>query len=189
MSILFSVSLFYLSFIPLWISVSFIDIKSIIENTYGCCTEIISLACIIIGAIISCIIAYRELSIKNNSGTSKYEIINVQEEKTITAEFLLSYILPLFAFDFTKWDEVVLFLIFFFALAYLCIKHKYFSVNIALEIVGYRFYNCDLLNEDNVKITLLIISHWQLNDRLGENITLKPINNEYQLAIQAVDKT
>lgn len=41
----------------------------------------------------------------------------------ITAEYLLSYILPLFAFDFTKWDEVVKFLIFFLTFSYLCIRH------------------------------------------------------------------
>ena len=36
-------------------------------------------------------------------------INDAKESKTITAEFLLSYILPLFAFDFTQWDEVVKF--------------------------------------------------------------------------------
>lgn len=58
------------------------------------------------------------------------------------AEYLLSYILPLFAFDFTVWNGVVLFLIFFTILGFLCIKHNYFSVNIILEMAEFRFYNC-----------------------------------------------
>mgnify|MGYP000320977530 FL=1 len=61
----------------------------------------------------------------------------------ITAEYLLSYILPLFAFDFTKWDEVVKFLIFFLTFGYLCIKHNSFSVNIVLELLGYKMYDCN----------------------------------------------
>ena len=48
----------------------------------------------------------------NESGYCR-KVISAQEEKTITAEFLLSYILPLFTFDFRTWDGVFLFLIFY----------------------------------------------------------------------------
>ncbi|MBQ1502206.1 MAG: hypothetical protein IIZ45_06305, partial [Firmicutes bacterium] len=36
-------------------------------------------------------------------GTTPHKVLSATEEKTITAEYLLSYILPLFAFDFTQW--------------------------------------------------------------------------------------
>lgn len=66
-----------------------------------------------------------------------YRIREVKERKMITAEFLFSYILPLFAFDFTKWDEVIKILIFLY-IRILCIRHNNFSVNIMLEILEYK---------------------------------------------------
>ena len=42
-------------------------------------------------------------------GSSKQTIKVAREEKSIAAEFLLSCILPLFAFDFTLWNQAVLF--------------------------------------------------------------------------------
>ena len=44
MSKLFSFSLYYISFAPLWISVLFIDIKSCIENSSDLWTEKIFIA-------------------------------------------------------------------------------------------------------------------------------------------------
>ena len=72
--------------------------------------------------------------------------------------YLISYILPLFAFDFTLWDEVVEFMIFFIVLGFLCIYHNNFSVNIILELLQYRFYECSLLNADNIEVEKVIIS-------------------------------
>lgn len=48
MSKLFSFSLYYISFAPLWISVLFIDIKSCIENDTDLWTEKTSVGCILI---------------------------------------------------------------------------------------------------------------------------------------------
>ena len=69
---------------------------------------------------------------KNSDGSQEYTIDDVEEEKALSSEYLLSYILPLFAFDFTVWHQVILFLVFFFVLAFLCICHNYFNVNILL---------------------------------------------------------
>ena len=107
----------------------------------------------------------------------------VKEEKTITAEYLLSYILPLFAFDFTLWSDVILFLIFFFSHGFLCIKHNHFSVNIVLELMGFGFYICVFKNEDGIEMEQLIISRRRLMGCIGEAIYLKPLNNEYRLDI------
>lgn len=101
----------------------------------------------------------------------------------MTAEYLLSYILPLFAFDFTVWNGVVLFLIFFTTLGFLCIKHNYFSVNIILEIAEFRFYNCILKNEDGIESEQIIISRRRLTGCIGEELYLKALNNEYKLDI------
>lgn len=120
---------------------------------------------------------------KGKEGTQPNIIIEAKEEKTITTEYLLSYILPLFAFDFTQWDGVVLFLLFFIVLGFLCIRHNNFYLNIILEIVNYRFYSCKCINEDGQKTMLIIISCRKLNNCIGDEIYLKALNNELKLDI------
>ena len=147
MSLATSCSMFFLSFAPLWVSILFIDIKSIIEKQTSVMTEKYSILAIPIISIISLVVLMLSFNKKNTNGSHEYTIDGVEEEKALSAEYLLSYILPLFAFDFTVWHQVVLFLVFLFVLAFLCIRHNYFSVNILLELFWYRFYRCTLQNE------------------------------------------
>ena len=135
MSIITGFCMFFLSFCPLWLSVLFIDIKSIYEGNLNLWTEIISLLLIMIATIISLAVLLRELNPRNTNNKQEYILISAKEEKTITAEYLLSYILPLFTFDFTVWHEVLLFLIFFSVFAFLSIRHNHFSVNVLLELM------------------------------------------------------
>ena len=102
MSLMLSLSMYFLSFIPLWITVLFIDIKSMFESDGNTYTEIISIIVIIVFTIISVIVFLFEFNGTKNGYIEDYVIREVYERKTITAEFLLSYILPLFAFDFSK---------------------------------------------------------------------------------------
>ena len=120
-----------------------------------------------------------ELDPRNTTGQQEYRIISAKEEKTITAEYLLSYILPLFAFDFTVWNEVVLFLVFFLVLAFLSIRHNYFSVNIVLELMCYRFYSCELENEDGVSISKIVVCKGSLSAQIGSAILARAINNDH----------
>lgn len=180
MSIIFSVSLFFLSFAPLWISIVFIDAKNIVtgRDTW---VEIVSIIIITIHAIVSSLILWNELKLKQRSGEKIYKLVSCSEEKSISAEYLLSYILPLFAFDFTQWDQLVLFLIFYVTLAFLCIKHKYFSINVILEIFRYRFYSCSIENEDHLIIDKKIIARCKLELMNGADICLSSLNNEYSI--------
>lgn len=140
MSFILSFSMFFLSFLPLWISVVFLDGKSILDGNPYIGTEVISILIIFVGLILALICVVVHFDTKKRHGTQSYVLISTKEEKTITSEFLLSYILPLVAFDFTVWYEVVLFLVFFIVFAFLCIRHNHFSVNIVLELLGYRFF-------------------------------------------------
>lgn len=183
MSKLFSFSLYFISFAPLWVSVLFIDIKSCFENEEDLWTEIISIICIFILTVVCLIVLRLELYAKNKENSSSQKLECATEEKTITAEYLLSYILPLFAFDFTVWNETVLFLIFFCTLGFLCIKHNYFSVNIFLELLNFHFYTCTFKNDDDIETKQSVISHRKLTAHKGETIYLKSLNNEYKLDI------
>lgn len=184
MSKLFSFSLYYISFAPLWLSVIFIDLKSCFENTNNLWTEKTSIGCIIIFAIICIIVLLIELHISDNKSSVPQILKRAKEEKNITAEYLLSYILPLFAFDFTTWNGVILFLIFFLTLGFLCIKHNYFSVNIVLELANFKFYNCTLKNEDGIETEQTVISRRKLAGHIGEEIYLKSLNNEFKLDLR-----
>lgn len=104
MSKLFSISLYYISFAPLWLSIIFIDVKSCIENLNNLWTEKISIVSIIICTLICLIIFRIEFKFNGKESTIPEILKQAKEEKTMTAEYLLSYILPLFAFDFTVWN-------------------------------------------------------------------------------------
>lgn len=181
MSAILSFSLFFLSFTPLWISIVFVDAMSLIRGNTEVGTEIISIITIVVVMLFSLIVLVCAFNSKKRDGVQKYRITAVREEKSITVEFLLSYILPLFAYDFTLWEGVVLFLVFFITLGVLCIKHNYFCVNIVLELLGYGFYQCDLINEDDVKLTETIISKKKLNGCVSTTISIRPINNEFSI--------
>ncbi len=180
---LFSISLYVSSFLPLWISVLFIDILSIIENKTDTGTEYISICCILTAVFLSGAIIYHELHRRGKEGSKVQTIKSVKEEKAITAEFLLSYILPLFAFDFTLWRQAVLFLFFFVTLGFLCVRHNYYSVNIILELAGYRFYRCSMSNSDKVMTEQLVMSRRRLNEMTGSEIYVAALNNEYGLDV------
>ena len=183
MSKLFSLCLYHTSFAPLWISILFIDIKSCFENQSNRCTELISIGCILISCLISLVVLMVSLCTNSKEGTVPCRVVSAKEEKSITAEYLLSYILPLFAFDFTQWSQIVLFLIFYLVLGFLCVRHNYFSVNIILEVANFRFYSCSLENEDDIILEQKIVSHRHLNGCVGETLYLKSLNNEYKLDI------
>lgn len=183
MSKLFFFSLYFTSFTPLWLSVLFIDIKNCIENSQSTVIEFYSIIVILIIWLISILIIKMVLFSKYEEGTSRFILNSVKEEKSIASEYLLSYILPLFAFDFTKWDSVILFLIFFVTLAFLCIRHNYFSVNIVLEVLKYQVYSCEIENDDQISLTTSIISRKNLMAKKGEEIRLKALNNEYKLDV------
>lgn len=171
--------MFFLSFLPLWVSILFIDFMSIYTGTAYIWTEVISIALILVVSILSSFVLLYAFNPKDKSGAQTYILKSVQEEKMITAEFLLSYILPLFAFDFTIWHQVILFLIFFFVFMFLCVRHNHFSVNILLELMKYRFYNCEIENEDKKIIHKIIITQNELPAKINNNICIRPINNEY----------
>lgn len=99
MSIIVSFSMYFLSFVPLWIAVLFIDIKSLLEGGGDKWTEIISIIGIILGLFVSLIVLFVKFFVVDDE-KYVFTILGAKESKTITTEPLLSYILPLFAFDF-----------------------------------------------------------------------------------------
>ena len=176
----FTFCMFYLSFTPLWISALFVDCKSIfIDKSENIITEIAFILAVLIFWIISFIVLCLNIHDESCGNTEKFELVEAKENKTITSDFFLSYILPLFAFDFAQWDGVVEFLIFFIVLSFLCIRHNHLSVNIILELMGFKMFECKLKSQDDVTIERVVLSKESLTTHRGEKIKVKRINNEY----------
>lgn len=184
MSNLFKVAMFITSFLPLWITVIFIDCLSIVRMQTHLYTEIIGLVVILIGTILSSIIIYWSLKTVKPTDYKPYQIQNAVQEKGITSEFLLSYILPLFAFDFTVWENVIQFLIYFCILAFLCIRNNNVYANLIFEGQRYKFYTCELIwtpESTTPPIQTIVISRTNLCANKGNTIEVAPLNKPFYL--------
>jgi len=181
---LFPFALFMLSFLPLWISIIFICTKSIlIDKSSNLYTEILCIAFIIIFFILSLFIVFNQLKVQYRNKSNKLILTEYKEEKAISSEYLLSNILPLFAFDFTSWSSVVLFLIFFITLGYLYTKHRYLTTNIMLIFANYRIYQCSFEDNYKVKVEHYLISKRQLYNQKGCDIYIVMLNNELAMDV------
>jgi hypothetical protein len=89
---------------------------------------------------ISSFLKERECSKQNPGGTIK----KVKKANKLSSEFLLAYILPLIAFDFSNLKSLALFVVYFAILAFLCIRNNNIYTNIFLEFKRYRIYLCDI---------------------------------------------
>lgn len=183
MYLLFKPCLFFLSFSPLWVSIIWIDSWSIILSHNHIGTEIISICTILITSIISTLVVFKQIQKTKKVKEATKILLTAEKEKAITSEYLLSYILPLFAFDFTLWRQVSLFLLFFSVLAFLCVKHSYVYANIILEICGYSFYNCTLETEHGNSVDRIIISKRNLSVQKEHEIKIASLGSGYTLDV------
>lgn len=180
---IFQLSMYYMSFAPLWISVIFMDMKSLwYDKTLNPWTEYISIACIIICSVLSFVIMRNGLKAVNAQNTIQAELIEANEEKFLIAEFLMAYIFPLFAFDFTSWYGILLFLLFFGIFGWQCVTHNYLCVNIILDIMDYKIYDCKL-NVTGAEIEKKILSDRKLRSETNNKLTYTAINNDYVIDI------
>ena len=175
---------FYTSFFPLWLmiiikniliffdmKISNISLTYIIKNKMN--IELIITVVIIVIFILmylvikkslKTIIKYTDIEIKNDK---------LFEEKSFSTEFIVTYILSILAFDFTKPIDIVTFIVFYSVLIVLCVKHNYFYINCFLELCGYRYYSY-FANERKY----IIITKLNLRNKINEDISIGKINEE-----------
>ena len=85
--------------------------------------------------------------IRNQESTTNKpvgKITKARRANKLTAEFLLAYILPMIAFDYNTWKGIVLFLVYFCVLSFLCVRNNNVYTNIFFELKGYKMYECDI---------------------------------------------
>ena len=186
MSTIVVFSLFVTSFMPLWLSVLFIDALGICDhNNVNKMTEVILVSVIVLLNVISFIILKKWIKRAGRLVSEELLVVEAKENKSISAEYLLSYILPLFAFDFKTWHSVILFSVFFLTLAFVCVRHNYISLNIVLEIMGYSQYECILKKEDvEAELSRIVISKDRLNTWKGRLVKINHLNNEISMITQ-----
>lgn len=83
MSKLVSSCLYFTSFLPLWISILFIDIKSHFENTKNLWTERISVSIILLVSLISLVVLLFAFATNSKEGSTKIIIKDAVDDKTM----------------------------------------------------------------------------------------------------------
>lgn len=183
--------LFITSFFPLWISilVSYaIDIYIINSIDTQDSRVIIIVFSIIIVTIL--LISYLGINkflseINKSNNNEKCKIIKASKEKVISTEFLLAYILPLIAFDFTVLKDVIMFSVFFIILAIICIRNNNVYTNIYFEAIGYKIYCCDIEHKVANRVVTygdsIIISNKDLTLEESNEIPVFKFDNNYYI--------
>ena len=185
--------MFITSFLPLWLSILIDDMwnilqvgingwccnKSYLENLKFILQETIVYVVVV---IIVCIVMITSMCSINSFLKDKYSISSPPCTKVnhavrannLASEFLIAYILPMIAFDFSELKSVILFAIYFGMLALLCIRNGNVYANIWLEFKGYRMYICELeryiLGKTYKYNDCLVISKQNLTSMTGKNI-------------------
>lgn len=151
------------SFLPLWISILLIDAYSVVQfickelpfandttaflrmfaaNNW---LQLVSIAAVLVVSLWSLASISRFLTFQSGrKNPPKATIRRADRIRTKASEFLPAYILPMIAFDFTTLLGVLLFLIYFAVLAFLCIRNHNVYTNLYLELRRYKMYACDL---------------------------------------------
>lgn len=170
--------MYYLAFTPLWILVVLTDIFSIMDNEADLYTEKISIPFLFGAFLVALHIVRKELTSEKVDNVQPMHLKNVKEEKFAVAEFMMSFVFPMFAFDFTKYQGILLFSVFFLMFGWLCIKHNYLCVNVVLEIMKYKIYDCECVNMDKIKYEKKILSNRRLIEQSNTTVLTRRINNE-----------
>lgn len=198
--------MFVTSFLPLWGSIIIVDIWSIIENAINiwncklkfennllalilkCKLQFASITVIIIVILVSTLGILSFLKARNASKSNpKGKIITAIKANKLSSEFLLAYILPMIAFDFTDIKDVVLFIVYFSVLAFLCIRNNNVYTNILMEFKGYKMYKCSIeckrAGKDYLYDDSLIISRQDLTQQKENHIYYWDFDNCIYIAL------
>ena len=196
----FKWNMFITSFIPLWLSIIVADVWNVVESgvenwsaNNGILSNLIEVCklnwvSIIVSILVFVLMIISIISInvflKDKCGNTQAPRIKIKKAiraNKLSSEFLLAYILPMIAFDFTDIRSVILFIIYFAMLAFLCIRNSNVYTNIWLEFKGYRMFMCDLetkkMGRTHIYTDCLVISKNNLTTKLENDIEYWDFDN------------
>ena len=117
-----------------------------------------------------------EKYLKNNDN-DQFEIIEIEnpnKNRTLTAEYLFTYVLPLFAFDINKMSNLLCLIIYLLTIMFLVYKNSNLIGNIYLDLRKYYYYTCTSNNKNEI----IIISKSDLKYYENDKIKVIWINND-----------
>ena len=196
----FKWNMFITSFIPLWLSIIVADVWSIIEsgienwstdigtlnNLFEVCISnwVSLLVTLLVFVLMITSIVSINIFLKDKCANIQAPRIKIKKAiraNKLSSEFLLAYILPMIAFDFTDIRSVILFMIYFAMLAFLCIRNSNVYTNVWLEFKGYRMFMCDLetkkMGRSHTYTDCLVISKNNLTTKLENDMEYWDFDN------------
>jgi len=186
------------SFIPLWISILFVvfadnrqtdgsTLRAIVENGNIQTYFSLILVCVVLFST-TCVVLFLLSSCKQNRISGVGKITHARKSTTLATDFLLTYIMPLIAFDFTRNRDIALFLIYFALIAFLNIRNGNVYTNILFEVMGYKIFSCDIERKVAGKKydvpSCVIISKKDLVGQVGQDFSYFDFNNDTYLHLQ-----
>ena len=173
---LFLTAGFIMSYLPLWIIVCFDCVISIVRKDQSLCTEWLTV--FIFVPIVLCSFLLFSVILRNalKERGLQYKVVETKPLKRISSEYLLSYVIPLIAFDFTHWQDMIKFSIIWGFLFLLC--WRFWQMPIAcLSMLGFFVSECELETNDDQLVQKIVISRNPLSRIKGEMVTIVDIDN------------
>ena len=154
--------------------------------------QVVSIFVLLLHIVTSTHCINKEIKLQENvSNREEGRILRAKRANKLTAEFLLVYILPMIAFDFGSLDSIILFLIYFVVLSFLCVRNSNVYTNIFLEFKGYKMYECDIecgiMDKKYVYTDCLVISKSNLTQPLPRKIQYFDFENYIYIDIRGTN--
>lgn len=183
-----SFSLFFLSLLPLWCFVAFRNVTNILTKEANLYTEWISCWGLAVMGVVSVREVFFFFQMSNKENLNKWTLVSARLNRTNTANYLLTYVLPLLVFDCTEWKGAVGLFMFASLLALTAIFGNYFPASLWLEILGFRFYRCRLQDSSDKQIEKIVVSRDELPKLTTKICVGKMLTNNYVLLEELVEK-
>lgn len=164
---------FIAAFLPLWMALWLLYSLPYIVTFFGHLSEgdffyretnrlsICVTSILLVFGIVACIYTAKTIRIctrrtQDKDLTSNIRFLtNIRFDRRMGVDFMFAYIMPLLAFKFTEFFDVMCFVLLFAFFCFLYIRNNALYLNIFLFLLGYRAYRSDIkmtLNEEDADI-------------------------------------
>lgn len=196
MDIYFKFNMLVTSFFPLWVNIVIKNVYILLhkiykQNSINVILVMKIMKANVVGVIFTVVISlitilsilYIEFFLykKRKEDFMEGRVYNVCKENKLSSEFLLFYILPMLVYDFFIVLDLVLFLVYFCLLAFVCIRNNNLYTNMYLELRGYKLFKCDMetnvMGENKIYKNSLVISKNDLTMPCYQNVKYYDVTN------------
>ena len=165
----------FLAFTPLWLSALVVCGDSIVRRLQPIGTEITLSICIVVMLIISGVETWRAFNnVSPIDELGERILLRFEKQRTITSDFILACVLPLYTFDFTRWCSVLQFMFVMGSILILYAKYYGFPPNVVLEVCKYSCFKCEFTDG---KERYVLARSLPTPDKTGSKIRLQALSD------------